>query len=404
MKNNLFRKILTVVLTLVLSLGIMMSVSADPEPTELADGGTLTEPAVAILGKTLQLPSGVQIPAGTAFTFDFALKSVDGDTTAILPSISEKTITYTTAAATDPSDPTVQASGFVEETMHSTDVLAGVTWPHAGVYVYTVTEENSAMTGMTYSEVAYEMTVHVANTVPYDGTLYVAAVEFHQVKDAAGDDMTAVKTAPIFVNTYEKTTTLVISKDVTGTYADTTKKFEFTLTMTKGPTEVNDGTTEVEYVGTIVHATGSSPATTSVTVSFDGDKNVTTKTFELKHGDVLTFDDLPTGTTYSLTENLDSADPVEANYRAFVKVTINGDTPLSNGASDYGDALSIGELVPINLGENDNIAAWTNEHQHVTPTGILLNNLPFVLLILLAVSGFVAYIVIKRKRGYSKSK
>jgi hypothetical protein len=43
-------------------------------------------------------------------------------------------------------------------------------------------------------------------------------------------------------------------------------------------------------------------------------------------------------------------------------------------------------------------ADFTNTREEITPTGIIMNNLPYVGLILLAVAALIAYIAVKSKK------
>ena len=49
------------------------------------------------------------------------------------------------------------------------------------------------------------------------------------------------------------------------------------------------------------------------------------------------------------------------------------------------------------VGEKTNTGTMTNKYQDITPTGLIVNNLPFVLMGAVAVAGMVLYGTAKRK-------
>ena len=187
----------------------------------------------------------------------------------------------------------------------------------------------------------------------------------------------------LFTNTYAKNdATLTIEKNTTGTYADKTKKFNFEITFTKSP--MSDQTS---FTGTI----GAQSETYTAG---------TPKTFSLADGEQLVFSNLPVGTTYVVKE-LAASD----GYTPSVTVVENRTTTLKNKTVQETEALdTLKQDGTKNLvGEADNKVTFTNTHQGgVVPTGILMNNLPFILLVAVAIVAFVSLAVIKRRRTSGK--
>jgi len=67
-------------------------------------------------------------------------------------------------------------------------------------------------------------------------------------------------------------------------------------------------------------------------------------------------------------------------------------------------ALSVGTPTAVIIGVNANSAAYTNTYKTVTPTGIDLNNLPFIMMLVIAAGAFVAFAAVKsRKRAHSSN-
>lgn len=188
----------------------------------------------------------------------------------------------------------------------------------------------------------------------------------------------------LFTNTYAKNdATLTIEKNTTGTYVDKTKEFNFEITFTKSP--MSDQTTFTGKIGSeSVECTAG-----------------TAKPFTLADGEQLVFSNLPVGTTYVVKE-LAATD----GYTPSVTVVENKKNTVNNRiAAQEGDALdTLKEGGKKNLvGEAENKVTFTNTHQGgVVPTGILMNNLPFILLVAVAIVAFVSLAVIKRRRTSGK--
>ena len=408
MKN--FKRILKRALASTMLLAVLMvsllSVSALADPG-LVDNGTESASAVGKLSKVLEVTEGVEIPA-LSFEYLFTKVSVDTDTSDGVKATMPSLLTTTTFAAAQTGTPgTGTQEGFELLDADSANFLSGASWPHAGAYVYTVTEVASATPpltstkqSITYSEAEYEMTVHVANKSAYDNTLYVAAIEYRIKKDDAGDTPSNAdsKADPVFTNRYNVLTDLLIKKTVAGDYGDLTRKFDFSVTIKKSPAETAATPT---YIGKIYNINDPGPGGaqigSDVTVAFGaGDTTKVVGGIKLAHNEYIVFEGLPTGTTYSVTENLDDgARPGEKDYLPSVEVKENGGTPTA-GTGTAGVPYTVPET---NLGEKANIAWFTNTHQDPSITGVLINNLPYIMMILLAVGGLVVYIALKRRKA-----
>ena len=98
-----------------------------------------------------------------------------------------------------------------------------------------------------------------------------------------------------------------------------------------------------------------------------------------------TIDQLPAGSRYTLTETGVPGYTASSVY-------------LTNGTSTNGAAGQLGQdykVENILLGEKTNNNTVTNKINDVTPTGLLIDNLPFILMIGLGLAGFV---VLSKKR------
>ncbi|MFV0399864.1 MAG: hypothetical protein ACK5LX_04495 [Oscillospiraceae bacterium] len=205
-------------------------------------------------------------------------------------------------------------------------------------------------------------------------------------------DGTAKAANPVFVNHYSADSDLTITNTVTGTYADLTRQFTYKLTLNAA----GGVTTTDTYSAQITRKNGTVEAAFTVGYSANAD-------IKLADGDVVVISGLPVGTTYALQQ------VGESTYKPAVNVTINAAAPVNEAVSTDGASLTIGAAgdgavtltTPISIGKKTNIAAWANVYPDPpTPTGILIDTLPYLLLVLAGVGGLVAFIVVKRRRSH----
>jgi len=385
-------------------------------------------PVQATITKNLRMPIGTTTPSVT-FHFLATPISVDGRTDETdrntMPDLNPAALTVSfTAADVDPTDPPTNIMSIRKETG---DLFYGVTFPHAGIFVYEIRELRPTNLGIDasqtewlyYSEAVYTLTVYVKNHS--DGGTFVHAVGTRIITDDLGEPGNG-KLDPTpggngedyffsqmaFRNDYVKIdnpedpdpvedTTLFVSKTVAGDFGDRTQYFDFTMTLTV-PEIVRDAPPHYRaYIvenGAVIDPSNNTAAgligtdaegLRYIRVSTSGETD-----FTLRHGQKLVFVDTPVGTRYTVNED------VAANYTPNVTVTTDGvgvnipgtiNSPLSTGNQFAGEGL--------------NSATFTNTRDSVTPTGLNLNNLPFVGLIALGIGGLVAFLVVKsRKRKY----
>lgn len=347
---------------LVLS-GVILIGSSMPAFAQTADvggilqGGTENAPVELDIKKDFKFSEGLEIPT---VTFDFTATAI----TAGAPNATIESITYTN---TDGKGQAVDGKHIVSKTAKLT--FAGQ-FPHAGVYEYLVKETAGAETGVVYDNKEYKIEVHVANKAAMNGSTYVKAI-------VSKDNGTQEKKPIEFVNTYAKESGLSIKKQVTGELADLTKQFEFKLTLKKSAMS-----TETTFTGNIVRKNGSQE-------QIEFTDNVE-KTIKLAHGDELQFDVLPVGTRYVVTETGVQGD----GYTPKVTVTENGVQGQVQQGNEKDDLASSNDTNLV--GEKDNKVTFVNDYHEVSITGIIENNLPFVLMISLAGIGFGALAVAKK--------
>lgn len=376
--NKMFKKVLAVVAAGAMTMGMAM-------PTFAAEGGKVTE---AYVSKTYNTE------VGKAEKFSFTATQVKAGTGII-----------TTAA-----NVTIPDISFTAEQTGTTKQRAKVNFPtftEAGEYEYTVTETQTADPAvadgehekMIMSKAEYTMDVYVTENT--EGNLVIDNIIVKKMRDDKGVDAQGTKVTDIgdtdtngfnFTNTYvqeagtgDKPSTpgedytnygsLNVSKTISvpeGVQADANKEFDFTATF-KFP----DGTDANALGG--VKGNG-----TDITLKQDG-----TYTFKLKTTEKMKFTGVPVGTKISVTE---SATP---NYKGSAAVVINGAAQDTVTASKYDEAITVSEK---SLGQKKNTVDVTNTYNYVPTTGIIMNTLPYVLMIALCGVALIAFVGFKRRR------
>lgn len=338
--------------TMLLSMGTTVFAAEEPTVPNVNQNGRVP------ITKEFEMADGLRTPAAT---FKFTATSQTQDA---LPA----TITDVTYQAGETG--TLKDGKYVI----SKDTAISFTgaWKHAGEYVYTVTEsKENPISNVTYDTSSYTLRVYVIN-----GTNGL------EIEKITAQGATGKTDKILFTNTYAKNdATLTIEKNTTGTYADKTRKFDFEITFTKSP--MSDQTT---FTGTIG----------AQSVEYTAGQ---TKTFKLADGEKLVFNNLPVGTTYMVKE-LAATD----GYTPKVTVVENKTTTVTNKTVQETEALdTLKENGKNNLvGENENKVTFTNTYKDVAVTGIVMNNLPFILLVAVAIVAFVSLAVIKRRRTSGK--
>ena len=375
--KTLSKKMLAIVAAGAMTMGLAM-----PTSVFAADEGTTTKVTEAYISKTFNTE------VGKDEAYSFTATQVAGSTANV-------TIPNITFADTETGSKTKRVKvTFPEE------------WPDAGKYEYTVKETGAAPAitdgehqKMIMSQAEYTMDVYVSNV---GNKLEISNIIVNKTKDDEGntaqdttgkvDISNTDKNGFNFTNTYvqeagtgtdpvnpgpDYTTygsldvSKIIKTDAADT-ADTNKEFEFTadFTFPNG----TDGTT-----------LGAKATIGDSTTSITG----TSHTFKLKHGQNVKFTGLPVGTKISVTE---SATP---NYKGSAEVVINNETKQAVAETKYNEALTVSDKT---LGQNKNTVDVTNTYNYVPATGIIMNTLPYVLMIALCGAALMAFVAFKRRR------
>ena len=233
-----------------------------------------------------------------------------------------------------------------------------------GIYYYTVTQTEGNTAGVKYD--TRKMIVKVTVIQQEENKVRVAFATASLADTNPDNGVTDVKTAT-FVNTYSAGS-LAVKKLVTGNLGDRDKEFNVTVTFTAPANE------EVNSVISYTDGTAKTIETSKWTEK-NGSKQAEV-TITLKHDETVTFTNIPYGVTYIVTEE----DYASEGYEEEVIV-------YSDEANKKIDAATPNDTVTV-----------TNTKNSAVDTGIVLDSLPYVLLIAVAVVGVVVFTARKRSR------
>lgn len=274
----------------------------------------------------------------------------------------------------------------------------------AGKYEYTVTEA-AATPGVTESEheklimskAEYKMDVYVVEDS--EGIFKVDQIVVNKTKDDKGN--TAEGKVDIgdkadsntfnFVNTYvQEAGTGPDPSTPDPTYKDNgALKVSKTINAQAGTPSLTDTfsftATFAFPKGTDVDTLGAKAGENKLELKTDG-----TYTFNLKHNESLKFTGLPVGTKITVKET------GAANYKASASVVLDGATATTLAAGKYHEDFTA--VTEGRLGQNKNTVDVTNTYNHVPTTGIIMNTLPYVLMIALCGAALFGFVAFKRRR------
>lgn len=360
-------------------------------PTAFADDDTTNNAKEAYISKTYNTE------VGKKETFSFTAKQVKGE-----------------GLVSDELNLTMPSISFDAGETGTTTKRAKITFPtfsHEGKYEYTVTEsptlsdpvdDSNAHEKMIMSQAEYKMDVYVFYN---NGTYEITKIIVNKTKDDKGNDATGKvdigdsnangfgftntyvqeggtgENPKIPDSTYENDGSFDVSKTIVaseeGATIDTDKEFTFTASF------VFPSGTDKDTLGGIKQTID----TTTKGVELQENN---TYTFTLKHEQNIKFTKIPVGTQVTVTE---LATP---NYKGSATVKMNNiGESTSTSATKYNENLTISDKT---IGQKDNKISVTNTYNSVPTTGIIMNILPYVMMIVLGGVALVGYIYLKNKK------
>ena len=290
----------------------------------------------------------------------------------------------------------------------------------AGKYEYTVTESeitdpvvnNSDHEKLIMSKAVYTMDVYVVEKT--GGTFEIEKIIVTKTMNDKGESDSTTGKVDIgddagkngfnFTNTYVQEAgtgtnpsnptpdpdytengSLKISKNVIGNEssdtsftASTSDEFNFTVNF------VFPAGTDKNTLG------GVKVDGTDVTINGDGDA-----TLILKHNETKKFTGVPVGTKIIVTE------AAKANYKGSAAVVINNEDKVAVVATKFNEEIKVLDEAAntgYKLGQNKNTVDVTNRYNNVPTTGIIMNTLPYVLMVALCAAALFGFVAFKRKK------
>ena len=303
-----------------------------------------------------------------ATTYEALIKTynvVGGNDATLYPA---ETLTFTSTPAVSNPDPTNLTVNDLEVTGNTKQklVINVPAYSKVGVYHYTITENAGNTQGVTYTTDAVNVSVLVEydyNDKDGDGYGLKATIG---VTNAAGEGEGELK-HDTFTNTYSLGS-LTVSKEVAGNLASQSQEFAIDVTFTS----------DQPVLSTITCGDGQTITSANWT---QAESVYTAKvTVKLIHGQDVTFNNIPAGVTYTVVEQAkhEAPDPNGSNPETGYTVTYEGETGT--------------------IAENVTAAAKViNTKGTTVNTGVVLDSLPYVLLIAVAVVAVVLFTVRKRR-------
>lgn len=313
----------------------------------------------------------------------------------------------------DPLSLTMPSISFTASETGTTTKRAKITFPdfnQEGKYEYTVTEssalsdpvdESNAHEKMIMSQAEYKMDVYVSKN---SGTYEITKIIVNKTKDDKGNGATGkVDIGDNSTNGFSFTNTYVQEggtgenpKNPDSTY-ESDGSFDVSKTIVASEEgAASDTDKEFTFTASFDFPAGTDKDTLGgIKQKIDTTKNVelaenNTYTFTLKHGQNIKFTKIPVGTKVTVTE---LATP---NYKGSATVKMNNIVEsTSTSATKYNEDLTISDKT---IGQKDNKISVTNTYNSVPTTGIIMNTLPYVMMIVLGGVALVGYIYLKNKK------
>ena len=228
--------------------------------------------------------------------------------------------------------------------------------------------EDKFFIGYTSSEVyegdVYYLIKEVAgadSSISYDPSVYIVGVKIEDgaavIDSFTKDGKTVDDKVAAFINSCS--TSVTITKEVTGNMGDRSKEFTFEAYLTKGTADIDFPAAE------------------------DGDKYTvdgTVATFALAHGESITIDDIPIGATLVVTEKPEG-------YVVYINDTNRENNPDDDGAIEH----------EVKAGDNEIL--YTNYKEADIDTAVTLDYLPYIILFAIVGTGVIIAASDKRREA-----
>jgi hypothetical protein len=413
------KRILSLALASVMVLGLMVptasaldisSSNKDNLTTYKDENGFWTK---LPFDKILTVDPDMNIPTGTKFTFSMEPRDVTDEDVIDTIKVQKGTalttstvdITYQNSDLKDTSI-TAAVADSTNVTCTKTGVFDLPTFTKTGIYRYTVKEvvpaESDQQSYITYDTTdIYRVDLYVTTVAAADGTqkVGISSIVAVDINDPTKKDNIVFKNAIASAG-------LTIEKVIDGNGKDANDEFTFYIKIPEGGDNLtlSAGTsfdavihrTNGDEDKVTINVAGARDGNVVVNRSADGKTYSTTtdgaQAFTLKGGESITFTDLPIGMIFYVTE----ANYASDGYTTKVDYVATGDGANSASFSQGGDG---GTQAKGTIASGSNTMTFTNKKELTPATGISVDFIPYVLVMVLAVAGCVLFVCKKKSNA-----
>lgn len=244
--------------------------------------------------------------------------------------------------------------------------FSNVTFTAPGIYRYVITENTTDNVDITNdtANVRY-LDVYVVNGANGGFEIASQALLTEAIRPNTSSSYDSTKKSEGFTNAYT-TYKLTLDKVVDGTMGYKGEEFDFTINF-EGPANAS-----FTY------------GTTKVTLDNEGKRSIS----GIKLADAtepITVTGIPSTVKYTVVENIEKTEGYTTT--AVVNEDANTVTPSEHAQT----------LTQVTMGKADNAVVVTNTKNATTPTGVILNIAPYILMVALA--GILAFFFLRRRKS-----
>ena len=437
MKKSILRKAAVVILSAATIMTFSFaSVFADSNGVTSSSSPAAGTSAAVYLTKQVQMPTGTTAPAND-YTFKF---TQDTDHSVATLAIPDKTISFTGATTAGMSS-TSDASSMLTTVSKQVDVLSGLTFTQEGLYTYTVTESAGTAkstlsqginayygydTATTYKlrlyvkksgESYYVDQATVIKTADSTGALTEsnnAKIDASTNGDANGNANGFVFSSNYLVivggadtsrvntnSTYGYDFALGIKSSIVNNYKSATSTTVAYKIMIKYP-EITAGSFSTKNNTDILQRNYEYDPRGDLGGGEYVYANGVEETVYINAGDTLRFERLPVGATVTVTDVASSGKTTAYQYTVAGTAgelvnndTVNTDQTFSTSFNSSGTAtLLTGDTFKAGL---FNVVEFTNTWADMSVTGVVVENMPFILMGI-ALAGAALLLIMRRRR------
>lgn len=320
------------------------------------------------------------------FEFTIAYNTMsDAEKEATVPSVNipngKKTIAFEGPLATG------------EHVGHFTLTLSelGLVNPKVGKYVYTITENAGSTPAVSYDTSTLYLVVSVVHET--DSTTHEIKNGYKYSVSLHKGTVNGEKTDAYFVNTYgadNSLKNLSLSKTVRGSFGDLNEDFTFQVKFYNKENKNYAGAVVSNGEGTYsIKDASNQPVAKGAVLAFDTPYTVT-----LRHHSSISFDNLPAGITYEISENGSDWHTVNGATVAMkdqYNVSLENNGKLTSNEANKPAAQGT-------IGTTDVTVGFINDHQGTPDMGVVLDNAPYIAMLAIVAIGGVALMLNKRRR------